>query len=84
MVLDGETGFLVARGDPAALANAIARLADDPKLRLRLGEAGEDRVRTHFTLEGMTTRIEAIYRQEYEKACGSKTGTGVTQEAMSS
>lgn len=37
-VRDGETGFLVPRGDPVVLADRICRLLRDPDLRARLGE----------------------------------------------
>ncbi|HJQ82995.1 MAG TPA: glycosyltransferase, partial [Candidatus Binatia bacterium] len=40
LVRDGETGLLVPSNDPAALADAIARLAGDEALRLRLGRQG--------------------------------------------
>lgn len=40
VVLDGQTGLLVAPGDPAALAGALTSLLDDHSLRQRLGEAG--------------------------------------------
>ena len=39
IVRDGETGLLVPPGDAAALAGALRRLAVDPGLRARLGEA---------------------------------------------
>lgn len=42
-VVDGETGFLVPVGDPAALGLALDRLAREPALRRRLGEAGRAR-----------------------------------------
>jgi glycosyltransferase involved in cell wall biosynthesis len=44
LVGDGETGLLVPAGDSAALAAAIVRLADDPGLRERLGQAGAQAV----------------------------------------
>jgi glycosyltransferase involved in cell wall biosynthesis len=39
LVRDGETGLIVAPNDPAALADALARLAADPQLCARLGVA---------------------------------------------
>jgi glycosyltransferase involved in cell wall biosynthesis len=46
VVRDGENGFVVPPNDPAALADRIARLAADPALRRRLGEAGRAGVRS--------------------------------------
>jgi glycosyltransferase involved in cell wall biosynthesis len=40
LVRDGHNGLVVPAGDSAALAAAIQRLAGDPELRRRLGEAG--------------------------------------------
>ncbi|MHA7872496.1 MAG: glycosyltransferase family 4 protein, partial [Hyphococcus sp.] len=37
---NGETGFLVAREDPQALADAMLKLAEDAPLRKRMGAAG--------------------------------------------
>ena len=42
-VVEGDTGLLVPMGDAGALRDAIARLAADPDLRHRMGEAGRDR-----------------------------------------
>jgi glycosyltransferase involved in cell wall biosynthesis len=38
LIKDGETGLVVPQRDPAALAAALARLAEDPELRFRLGQ----------------------------------------------
>ncbi len=45
LVRDGETGLVVAAGEPSALAEAIARLGADAPLREQMGAAGAVRVR---------------------------------------
>jgi len=50
-IRDGETGRLVAPGNPAALAAAIVELARDPWLRKRLGVAARERLRRDFSAE---------------------------------
>jgi phosphatidylinositol alpha 1,6-mannosyltransferase len=44
LVSDGMTGYLVAPGDAAALAGAVARLAADPGARAAMGQAARQRV----------------------------------------
>jgi len=61
VVVDGETGLLVPPRDPDALAAALRRLLADADLRRRLGDAGYDRVREHFSVETMTRRMLALY-----------------------
>ena len=46
---DGESALLVPPRDPAALAAAILRLADDPALRARLGAGGRRLVEREFS-----------------------------------
>ena len=48
-VRDGETGILVERGDPEALARAVLRLLGDDRLRQRLGENAQRFVTEHFS-----------------------------------
>jgi glycosyltransferase involved in cell wall biosynthesis len=61
VVTDGEHGLLVPIEDPAALAAALARFAEDPDLRRKLGEAGRARVAAEFSFTEMTRKYEAIY-----------------------
>lgn len=44
---DGETGLLVPAGDAKALAAAVSRLAGDPALAARLGEAARAHAAAH-------------------------------------
>lgn len=41
-IREGASGFVVARGDAAALAQAMARFVDDPGLARRMGAAARD------------------------------------------
>ena len=63
LVVDGETGIVVPPCDPAALRSALERLLADPDLRRKLGSAGRDRARTHFSWERVTDAIVAAYAE---------------------
>jgi glycosyltransferase involved in cell wall biosynthesis len=52
-VLDGETGFLVAPGDSAAVAEALTALAGDHERARAMGAAGRRRQRERFSGEAM-------------------------------
>jgi glycosyltransferase involved in cell wall biosynthesis len=54
---------LVASGDAAGLADAIARLLDDSALRGRQAHAARERVRTHFTRQACARTTLNLYRR---------------------
>jgi glycosyltransferase involved in cell wall biosynthesis len=64
LVVDGETGLLVPPGNVGALRAALERLLDDVELRRRMGEAGRERIREHFTWPAVTD----LTIQAYEDA----------------
>jgi glycosyltransferase involved in cell wall biosynthesis len=63
LVVDGETGLLVAPRAPAALAAAIERLLDDPTAAQAMARAGRKRVEAHFSLRAKLDATEALYRR---------------------
>lgn len=62
-VVDGETGYLVPRGDVDLLRDRMALLLADPALRNRLGTNGRLRYEEHFTLAHLVTNTLAVYRE---------------------
>jgi glycosyltransferase involved in cell wall biosynthesis len=65
-VQDGVTGLLVPHGDPAALADAMLRLAGDPGLVARLGGAAR-RHAERLTWDGAASTVE---RHLFDLAAG--------------
>ncbi len=63
LVVDGETGIVVPPRDPTALRSALERLLADADLRRRLGTAGRDRARSHFSWEKVTDATLAAYAE---------------------
>lgn len=61
-ILDGETGFVVGRNDPAALAARIKVLLDQPALAREMGRRGRVHVLAQFDLARFADTLEASYR----------------------
>jgi len=61
VVVDGETGLLVAPGDVPALAQALRRVLTDRELAARMGAAGRRRVEAHFSWDRIAERTLAVY-----------------------
>jgi glycosyltransferase involved in cell wall biosynthesis len=60
---DGRCGMLVPPNDPAALEEALVRLATDPATAAGLGRVAALRVRERYSLERMAREYEALYEQ---------------------
>ncbi len=61
VVVEGETGLLVPERAPA-IADAITRLASDPRRRRLMGDAGRFRVKKYFSFARMVEEYAAAYR----------------------
>ncbi|HRV93205.1 MAG TPA: glycosyltransferase [Anaerolineae bacterium] len=69
VVQNGQTGILVPPGDHQSLAIALERLITEPDLRLKMGQAGLNRIQQAFTVEQMVEKYHNLYfqliRQKY-------------------
>lgn len=63
IVVNGETGLLVAPGDENGLADAVCTLIEQPELARQMGFRGRKRVEDHFGAARMTAGIETILHE---------------------
>ena len=63
VVEDGRSGLLFAPGDARALAGKLDLLLRQPELARRLSVGARERARSAFSLDGMVTKVEAVYRE---------------------
>ena len=61
-VVDGENGWLVEPGDPAALADAISCALDDPERLRRMSDRCRSILRERFDPDTITAQMLAIYQ----------------------
>lgn len=69
-IVHGETGLVVPKDDPRALADAIVRLLRDRDLARKLGTRGRERVLGGFTLAHSVAGIEALLGATTGRAAG--------------
>lgn len=62
VVEEGVTGFLVPTDELEAFVGRVVELLGRPALRDRMGRAGSERARTHFSLERATRSYAEVYR----------------------
>lgn len=67
LVLPGSTGVLVPRGDPAALARALADYVGDPARIARHGVEARERACRELSLDRMITQYDQVYSSQLER-----------------
>jgi glycosyltransferase involved in cell wall biosynthesis len=70
-VVDGETGYLVERQDPRALAEALRRIHENGRGRA-MGRAGHARARRRFSLDEMVARYDQLLTDVIAKSRGGR------------
>ena len=63
IIENGVNGLLVKPGDPAALADAISSLLENPHFASQLGVAARARVHRHFDLAQLSFNVDALYTE---------------------
>jgi glycosyltransferase involved in cell wall biosynthesis len=76
-VRDGEDGFLVPPGDPAALADRVSRLLDDESQRQRIAARLRERATREFDVEVAADRVRAILREVLRERRASSGGSAM-------
>lgn len=67
-VVHEENGLIIPPDDPAAFADALLRVASDPRLRLDMGRRGRERAAEVFDLSLMIDKMEHLYERLHQSA----------------
>ena len=62
-VVDGETGYLVAPNDPAALAEKVCAVLADPARARAMGESGRRRAARLFSIERVAREMGELFAE---------------------
>ena len=62
IVVDGATGLLVPANEAGALAGAMHALLGDAAAKTKMGQAGHERLRQTFSVEGQVKHTTALYQ----------------------
>lgn len=71
---DGMEGLTVPPSQPAALADALRRLLDQPDYAVSLGNAGKERVRAEFSQPLFLSRMQEVYKEALQRRCAVRNG----------
>ena len=73
LVQNGHTGYVVPAGNPQAMAARLAELATAPQQARRMGQAGCQRVKEHFSMQAMVQTYQTVYDNQLLRARGMPT-----------
>lgn len=61
LVVSNQTGYLIAPEDKDQLLAALVKLANSPELRYKLGAAGSQFIKEHYSLITMVNKYQNLY-----------------------
>jgi glycosyltransferase involved in cell wall biosynthesis len=68
LVLAGQTGEIIAAGDPLVMAHRLVQLASDPERARAMGLAGRQRVQAEFSMQAMVRNYRSVYDTQLARA----------------
>ncbi len=68
VVLNGQTGLLFPSNNLAGFTKALLRVSGDASLRQRLGQAGKERIASHFSPEVRTQNFIRLYHENIQSS----------------
>jgi len=71
IVEDKQTGFLIGPSNPGELAAKIEILLNDGELRKKMGLAGRERIKDHFSIEKMVEKYISICENSLTNKAGA-------------
>ena len=75
VVRDGVDGYLVSPGDVEGAAGKLALLANDARLRKKLGESGRARVLARYSVARLVDDVDRLYRSLLDGQAASSSAT---------
>lgn len=67
LVAHGQTGYIVPPADSKQLADQLVELATSPERACSLGQAGRQRVQSHFSMQAMVATYQRVYDQQLRR-----------------
>jgi glycosyltransferase involved in cell wall biosynthesis len=74
LIEHGVHGLLIDRGDPDALARAVASLLRNPALRAEMGARARERQRREFDIDATVRRLETVYEELFRTSRRGRNG----------
>ena len=72
VVIDGESGIVVPRGDAAALSRALVRLMRDSGERAAFGQSAARRVQAEYSMRRMADAYISVYESAVARRCNRR------------
>lgn len=83
LIQDGDSGFLVERGDTKAMSNQVVALLNDPERRKQMGRVGRQIVCEKFDLRRNVAQLVASYGLKELRSTSEEMALSQLQESLS-